>query len=104
MLLLVGCGSADCAEHAAQFVADLIAERLVLAYKKGVLSGGREFPRPGDLTHKARRGFAWVTSWQGTYDWQKKRPRPDCSKRGWAIPPLPPMTGVSRRGIKRMRA
>lgn len=70
-ILLLGIATPrECAERAAQVVADLTAERLVLAYKKGVLSGGRQFLRPGDLTERVRRRFDWVASWRGFYDWK----------------------------------
>jgi len=57
------------------FVADLLAERLILADEKGFLKGGRRFVTPGSLTESGRRNFRWTTSWLGTFDW----PTPDQS-------------------------
>jgi hypothetical protein len=57
-------------EEVSLFVADLLAERLVLAYAKGLFSGGRRFIKPGSLLMESdRRGFSWITSWLGTFDW-----------------------------------
>jgi hypothetical protein len=61
-------------EEVSRFVADLLAERLVLAYAKGILRGGRRFLRPGSLTKSDRRKLKWITSWLGTFDWL---PSPD---------------------------
>jgi len=51
------------------FVADVLAERLVLVYSKGVFRGGRRFLIPA-LVEATRRHLKWSTSWLGTYDWQ----------------------------------
>ena len=51
------------------FVADVLSERLVLVYSKGVFRGGRRFLIPA-LTEANRRHLKWSTSWLGTYDWQ----------------------------------
>ena len=56
-------------EGASIFVADLLAERLVLAYAKGLFSGGSRFIEPGLLRESDRRSFSWITSWLGTFDW-----------------------------------
>jgi hypothetical protein len=56
-------------EEASLFVADILAERLVLANAKGIFRGGRRFLKPGSLTESDRRGFNWITSWLGTFDW-----------------------------------
>lgn len=67
-MLLLGDGEAECAEVAARFVADLISERVVLAYERSLLTGGRRFLRPEKLNREGPAIFAWVTSWRGTYD------------------------------------
>ena len=56
-------------EEASLFVADLLAERLVLVNCKGLFRGGRRFLKPGSLTESDRRSFNWITSWLGTFDW-----------------------------------
>ena len=56
-------------EVASRFVADLVTERLVLAYAKGILKGGRRFLAP-DLAHSDRGRLGWISSWLGTYDWE----------------------------------
>ena len=56
-------------EEASLFVADLLAERLVLASRKGLFRRGRRFLKPGSLTESNRRSFRWITSWLGTFDW-----------------------------------
>ena len=56
-------------EHASRFVADIVTERLVLAYAKGVLKGGRRFLAPG-LAESDRRHLKWSSSWLGTNDWE----------------------------------
>jgi len=56
-------------EGMSRFVADLIAERLVLTYPKGVLRGGRRFLAP-DRAESDRRHLKWSISWLGTHDWQ----------------------------------
>jgi hypothetical protein len=57
-------------EEVIQFVRDLTTERLVLAYARGVFQGGRRFLTPNSVGEHERRNLQWVTSWQGTYDWQ----------------------------------
>jgi hypothetical protein len=59
----------DAIESVAQFVAAVLAERLVLAYAKGFFRGGRRFATPDSLTESERRSFSWITSWLGTFDW-----------------------------------
>lgn len=54
-------------EEVSRFVADLLAERLVLAYAKGLFKGGSYFLPPESLTDQHR--FSWITSWLGTFDW-----------------------------------
>jgi hypothetical protein len=56
-------------KQASLFVADVLAERLVLVYSKGVFRGGRRFLIPA-LAEANRRHLKWSTSWLGTYDWQ----------------------------------
>jgi len=56
-------------EEASRFVAELLAERLVLAHAKGLFTGGRRFIKPGSQWEFDRRSFNWVTSWLGTFDW-----------------------------------
>ncbi len=56
-------------KRASQFVADILAEQLVLVYSKGVFKGGRRFLIP-PLAEASRRHLKWSTSWLGTYDWQ----------------------------------
>jgi hypothetical protein len=56
-------------KQASRFVADLLAERLVLAYGKGAFRGGRRFLIPA-LAEANRRHLKWSTSWLGTYDWE----------------------------------
>jgi hypothetical protein len=55
--------------QASLFVADVLAERLVLVYSKGVFRGGRRFLIP-PLAEANRRHLKWTTSWLGTHDWQ----------------------------------
>ena len=74
MLIVLPEGQEDAAiEEASLFVADLLAEHLVLAHAKGLFRGGRRFIKPGSLTESDRRSFSWITSWLGTFDW----PTPD---------------------------
>lgn len=61
---------AEALEDTARFVADLVEERLVLAYRRGWLTGGSEFIEPTELTPERRRRLEWVASWRGTYDWK----------------------------------
>jgi hypothetical protein len=56
-------------EEATLFVADLLAERLVLVHTKGVFRGGRRFLNPCSLTESARRDLSWITSWLGNFDY-----------------------------------
>lgn len=51
-----------------RFVADWLAERIVLIYRRGWFRGGRDFVPPSDLTPDRRRGLKWSASWGGTYD------------------------------------
>ena len=56
-------------KQASLFVADVLAERVVLAYGKGLFKGGRRFLIP-PLAEANRRHLKWTTSWLGTHDWQ----------------------------------
>jgi len=56
-------------EVASHFVADLVAERLVLVITKGFFRGGNYFLNPTSLTESDRRNSAWIASWLGTFDW-----------------------------------
>jgi hypothetical protein len=73
-------GAADALAAVARFVADLLAERLVLGLRRGWFRGGREFLALGELTAARRRTFDRVVSWRGSYDWSAARdgdpPRP----------------------------
>jgi hypothetical protein len=60
---------AEVLRHVARFVADLLAERLVLAFRRGWFRGGREFIPPAELTPEHKRQLECVISWRGTYDW-----------------------------------
>ncbi len=51
-----------------QFVADLIAERVVLAMDDRLFGGGRRFIAARDLSASIMKHLAWVVSWRGTYD------------------------------------
>jgi hypothetical protein len=74
MLIVLAEGQEPAAiEEASLFVADLLAERLVLADAKGLLGGGRRFLKPDTVTKSDRRSYSWITSWLGTFDW----PTPD---------------------------
>ena len=57
-------------ENVSAFVADLLSERLVLAYAKRWLKGGRRFLVAQNITESERRTLRWITSWLGTYDWE----------------------------------
>jgi hypothetical protein len=57
--------SAAAAAAVADFVSDLIAERIVIAHVGG-LKGGRRFIAPKD--GEALRRAEWTASWRGTYD------------------------------------
>jgi hypothetical protein len=63
----------DAIEGIACFVADILAERLMLGLAKGLFRGGSRFLKPDSLTESDRRNFKWITSWRGTFDW----PSPD---------------------------
>lgn len=56
-------------EGVARFVADVLAERLALAYSQSLFKGGRRFFKPGSLTESHRHSLSWITSWLGTFDW-----------------------------------
>ena len=51
-----------------RFVADLVGERLILIWDKRLLSGGRRFIAPADLSATMLKHCSWVVSWRGTYD------------------------------------
>ena len=55
--------------EALSFVADLIADRIVLAWDSRLLRGGRRFLNASDLKPESLRHLAWVVSWRGTHDW-----------------------------------
>jgi hypothetical protein len=57
-------------ERASRLVTDLVMERVVLAYAKGILKGGRRFLRPGPAKSD-RRHLKWSSSWLGTHDWER---------------------------------
>ena len=61
---------AEVIEQVSLFVADLLAERLVLAYRKSLFNGGRCFLDPKSITESGHKGYRWIVSWLGTYDWQ----------------------------------
>jgi hypothetical protein len=52
----------------ARFVGDLVSERLVLAYARGLFRGGRAFVSPAELGRIPPARLSWVTSWRGTFD------------------------------------
>ena len=52
----------------ARFVADLVAERAVVGFRRG-WSGGREFLTAAEVSPERRRGLTRVISSRGTYDW-----------------------------------
>lgn len=52
----------------AQFVADLLGERLVVAMQRGSIRGGRVFLKPEELTRERRCDLEWITSWRDTFD------------------------------------
>jgi hypothetical protein len=56
-------------EQASLFVAEVLAERLVLVCAKGFFKGGRRFITPA-LAKSDRRHLEWSTSWLGAHDWQ----------------------------------
>lgn len=56
-------------EGMARFVADVLSERLLLAYAQSLFKGGRRFFKPDSLAEFDRRSFSWITSWLGTFDW-----------------------------------
>jgi hypothetical protein len=60
---------AEVFREVARFVADLLAERVVLAFRRGWFRGGREFIPTTELTPERRRRLAQVVSWRGTHDW-----------------------------------
>jgi hypothetical protein len=51
---------AEAIEDTARFVADLVQEGLVLAYRRGWLTGGSEFIELTELTPERRRCLKWV--------------------------------------------
>jgi hypothetical protein len=61
---------AEVIENVSAFVADLLSERLVLAYAKSWLKGGRRFLVAPNITESERHTLRWITSWFGTYDWE----------------------------------
>ena len=70
LLLILEAGhDEETIKGASLFVADILAERLVLAYRKGLFKAGRQFLLPA-LAQASRRHLKWTTSWLGTYDWQ----------------------------------
>jgi hypothetical protein len=70
LLLILEAGhDEETIKGASLFVADILAERLVLAYRKGLFKAGRQFLLPAQA-QASRRHLKWTTSWLGTYDWQ----------------------------------
>ena len=60
---------AEAINEMVDFVADFLAERLVVAMRSGFWQGGRVFLEPGELTPARQRELIWIASWRGTYDW-----------------------------------
>lgn len=60
----------DAIEEIARFVADVLAERLVLIKTKGIFGGKRRFLNPDSLAESDRRSVTWIASWLGTFDWR----------------------------------
>ena len=52
----------------ARFAADLVTERIVVAFRRG-WSGGRDFLTAAEVSPERRRGLNRVISSRGTYDW-----------------------------------
>ena len=52
----------------AHFVSDLVSERLVLAYTRGIVGGGRQFLALEQLAISPPSRLSWVTSWRGSFD------------------------------------
>lgn len=48
-----------------EFVADLVEDRCVLAYRSGWFRGGREFVRRERLGDGEDAGFEWIATWSG---------------------------------------
>ena len=67
---------AEVFREVARFVADLLAERVALAFRGGWFRGGREFIPTTELTPERRRPLEHVVSWRGTYDWSAASPGP----------------------------
>lgn len=59
-------------EEVVGFVADLVAERMVLAWDARWFRGGRRFLRIDELTPDALRHLAWVISWGRSHDWNAR--------------------------------
>jgi len=71
-LLLGACDEYEqCVAEAARIVADLIAERLVLAYDGSFWKGGRRFLKPSEGTTEIRNDLKWITSWQASHDFER---------------------------------
>ena len=70
MLFVLPAGQeSEAIKAVSQFVADLLAERLILVYAKSLFKGGRRFVAPGSITELNRHTLRWTTSWLGTFDW-----------------------------------
>jgi hypothetical protein len=52
----------------ARFVADLVNERLVLAYVRELVGGGRQFLTAEQVALVPTRRLGWATSWRGSHD------------------------------------
>lgn len=50
----------------AHFVADLLEDRRILAYRSGWFRGGREFARREQLGDGENARFEWIATWSGT--------------------------------------
>jgi hypothetical protein len=67
LIVLADGQEAAAIEEASGVVADLLAERLVLAQSEGPFRGDIRFLKPSSL--QDRRRLSWITSWLGTFDW-----------------------------------
>ncbi len=63
-----GVAPEEAGAEVAQFVADLIRERLILIMRKGCFRGGRAFVTPGELKAVKPGTIAWAESWSGRYE------------------------------------
>jgi hypothetical protein len=71
-LLLGPCDEYEkCVAEAARIVADLLAERLLLAYDRGFFKSGNRFVEPSEVTPEVRDHLKWSTSWHGSHDFER---------------------------------